>query len=150
LLVERLLVERFAAERFAAERFAAERFAAERFVVERFVDARLAPDCSVALRADDLRVDDLRVDDLRVDDLRVDDLRPALRGGGTLSPSSRASDRPIAIACSRLRTVPPCPCWPRFSVPRLRRCIAFSTLSDAPRLYFRVPDRLAAAIVPSR
>src|SRR5207237_792342 len=48
---------------------------------------------------------------------------------GTLPPSLRASDRPIAIACLRLVTFLPEP--PLFSVPRFFSCIAFSTLSPA-------------------
>jgi hypothetical protein len=53
---------------------------------------------------------------------------------GTLPPSARASDKPIAIACLRLVTFLPEP--PLFSVPRLRSCIAFSTLSEAFFPYF--------------
>lgn len=52
-------------------------------------------------------------------------------GGGTLAPFSRASDSPIAIACFRLVTRPPCPAFPRFSVPRFLRCIALSTDLEA-------------------
>jgi hypothetical protein len=43
---------------------------------------------------------------------------------GTLPPSFRASDSPIAIACFLLVTFLP---EPLFSVPFLRSCIAFST-----------------------
>ena len=46
---------------------------------------------------------------------------------GTFAPFSRASESPIAIACSRLFTVPPLPPRPRLSVPFLRRFIALST-----------------------
>jgi hypothetical protein len=46
---------------------------------------------------------------------------------GTLAPASRASDNPIAIACFLLVTF--LPDLPLFSVPCLRSCIAFSTLS---------------------
>src|SRR3954463_11138022 len=53
---------------------------------------------------------------------------------GTLPPSRRASESPIAIACLRLFTFLPEP--PLFSVPRLRSCIAFSTLSCAFFPYF--------------
>ena len=53
---------------------------------------------------------------------------------GTLPPSRRASDNPIAIACFRLVTFLPEP--PLFSVPRFRSCIAFSTLSCAFFPYF--------------
>jgi hypothetical protein len=48
---------------------------------------------------------------------------------GTLAPLRRASDRPIAIACLRLRTLRPE--RPLFSVPALRFFIARSTLSEA-------------------
>jgi hypothetical protein len=53
---------------------------------------------------------------------------------GTLPPSARASDRPMAMACLRLVTFLPEP--PLFSVPCLRSCMAFSTLSDAFFPYF--------------
>lgn len=48
----------------------------------------------------------------------------------------RASDNPIAIACSRLLTLPPLPDLPLRRVPFLRRRIALSTLLLAPLLYF--------------
>src|ERR1051325_2596683 len=48
---------------------------------------------------------------------------------GTLAPASRASDKPIAIACFLLVTF--LPDLPLLSVPCLRSCIAFSTLSWA-------------------
>jgi hypothetical protein len=47
---------------------------------------------------------------------------------GTVAPFSRASLKPIAIACLRLVTFPP---EPDFNVPRLRRRIALSTVLDA-------------------
>ena len=50
------------------------------------------------------------------------------RLGGTLAPFLRASLRPIAIACLRLRTRPP---EPERKVPRFRLRIALSTLVDA-------------------
>jgi hypothetical protein len=53
---------------------------------------------------------------------------------GTLPPSRRASERPIAIACLRLFTF--FPELPLLSVPCFRSCIAFSTLSDAFFPYF--------------
>jgi hypothetical protein len=64
------------------------------------------------------------------DALRLDAVRdpPRLLGDGTLPPFSRASLRPIAIACFRLFTLPP---EPLRSVPFLRRCIADSTVFDA-------------------
>jgi hypothetical protein len=43
---------------------------------------------------------------------------------GTFAPFCRASFRPIAIACFRLRTRPPVPSRPRLSVPFFRRRIA--------------------------
>src|ERR1039458_8714643 len=46
---------------------------------------------------------------------------------GTLAPLLRASDRPIAIACSRLFTTPPLPFFPERSSPRFSRCTAFLT-----------------------
>jgi hypothetical protein len=52
---------------------------------------------------------------------------------GTFAPFSRASLRPIAIACFRLFTRPP---DPLFSVPFFRRCIADSTRFDAALPYF--------------
>jgi hypothetical protein len=55
---------------------------------------------------------------------------------GTLPPSRRASESPIAIACLRLFTF--FPELPLFSVPCLRSCIAFSTLSSAFLPYFAI------------
>ena len=46
---------------------------------------------------------------------------------GTLAPFFRASESPIAIACSRLFTFPPWPDFPRLRVPFFRRCIALFT-----------------------
>jgi len=63
-------------------------------------------------------------------DFRVEDF-----GFGTFAPFSRASLRPIAIACFRLFTVRP---DPLLSVPVFRRCIADFTLLPAPRLYFAI------------
>src|SRR5690349_8565224 len=51
-------------------------------------------------------------------------LREELRFRGTFAPFLRASERPIAMACLRLLTLPPCPLLPRLSVPCLRRRIA--------------------------
>jgi hypothetical protein len=66
---------------------------------------------------------------------------------GTFAPFFRASDRPIAIACLRLFTVRPL--LPDLSVPLFRRRIALSTRFDAALPYFRRPEDLRAAIVPS-
>src|SRR2546422_885293 len=57
---------------------------------------------------------------------------PRLRG--TLAPARRASLRPMAIACLRLRTF--LPDRPERSVPRFRSRIARSTFFDAFLPYF--------------
>src|SRR6476646_1216842 len=67
--------------------------------------------------------------------------RPRWRG--TLAPSARASDKPIAIACFRLVTLFPDP--PLLSVPCLRSCIARSTLAAAFLLYLAIGCLLASA-----
>jgi hypothetical protein len=59
---------------------------------------------------------------------------------GTLAPSRRASDRPMAMACLRLVTF--CPELER-SVPRFFSPITSSTFADAFRLYFRPDDFFA-------
>ena len=46
---------------------------------------------------------------------------------GTLAPFLRASERPIAIACFRLVTLPPLPPLPERSVPRFSRRMALAT-----------------------
>jgi hypothetical protein len=98
-------------------------------------------------RDDVLRAAVLRAPPFRAVEPRLDALFPAARlreepprGGGTFAPFSRASESPIAIACLRLFTAPPCPAFPRFSVPRLRRRIALSTLFPAAREYRRPVD----------
>ncbi len=60
---------------------------------------------------------------------------------GTFLPLDRASDRPIAIACSRLFTFLP---LPDLSVPFFRRRIALSTSLLALSEYFRLEDFFAA------
>src|SRR5262249_52288490 len=55
---------------------------------------------------------------------------------GTLSPSLRASDRPIAIACFLLVTF--LPDRPLFNVPCFRSCMAFSTFLPAFLPYFAI------------
>jgi hypothetical protein len=81
------------------------------------------------------------------------------RLGGTFAPFFRASESPIAIAWSRLFTLPPRPDLPLLSVPRLRRRMALSTLLLAPLPYLRPLDfreldlrdeRFFAAIEPPR
>ena len=66
--------------------------------------------------------------------------RLPVRLRGTFAPFSRASDRPIAIACLRLFTRPPFPPGPLFNVPFFRRRIALSTRFDAALPYFRPLD----------
>jgi hypothetical protein len=97
----------------------------------------------------DLRDDDL--DEDRVDELRdpprevlrvlppADRRDEALRADGTLAPFLRASESPIAIACARLFTVPPCPDFPLFRVPCFFRCMALSTDLEAASPYRRPP-----------
>src|SRR5205807_1679051 len=67
---------------------------------------------------DDLRPEDFRLEDFLPEDFFFEDDFFA----GTLAPSRRASDKPIAIACLRLFTV--LPERPLFSLPRLRSCMA--------------------------
>jgi hypothetical protein len=54
---------------------------------------------------------------------------------GTFLPFLRAFDRPMAIACLRLFTLPARP--PLRAVPRLERRISRSTSRPAPREYLR-------------
>jgi hypothetical protein len=77
------------------------------------------------------RREDERVERDFPDVERRDVERERFLGDGTLAPFSRASDNPIAIACFRLVTFPPCPDFPRFKVPFLRRRIALSTDLEA-------------------
>ena len=69
----------------------------------------------------DFPADDRFDDDFFDEDFLRDDFF-----AGTLPPSRRASESPMAIACLRLFTV--LPERPLFSVPRLRSCIALRTL----------------------
>jgi len=64
--------------------------------------------------------------------------------GGTLSPSRRASDSPIAIACLGLRTLREEA--PLFNVPALRLRIARPTLADAFLEYFRAMSILPVSV----
>ena len=57
---------------------------------------------------------------------------------GTFLPFLRALDKPMAIACLRLLTLPPLPPLPLLAVPRLYRCISRLTSLPAPREYFRL------------
>jgi hypothetical protein len=81
------------------------------------------------LREEDFFEVDLRDEDFFDDDFFEDDFFEEDFFAGTLPPSRRASDRPIAMACFRLVTFLPEP--PLRSVPCLRSCIVFSTLSWA-------------------
>jgi hypothetical protein len=56
---------------------------------------------------------------------------------GTLAPFLRASERPIAIACFRLVTLPPLPPLPERSVPRFSRRMALATDLPAASPYLR-------------
>jgi hypothetical protein len=132
--VERLPVLRFVDERFVDERFVDERFVDERFALPRFAVLRFAAPRFAVLRFAVLRFAVLRFRPVRFD--------------GTFAPFSRASERPIAIACLRLVTRPPWPAFPRLSVPLFRRRIALSTDLPAPRPYLRPPDFFAAMSPP--
>ena len=66
-------------------------------------------------------------------------LRPVFFAG-TLAPSRRASERPMAMACLRLVTLLP---ELERSVPRFFSRITFSTFFDAFLPYFRPDDFLA-------
>jgi hypothetical protein len=73
-------------------------------------------------------------DDFFEDDFFDEDFFDDFFFDGTLPPSRRASESPMAMACLRLFTF--LPELPLFSVPCLRSCIAFSTLSCAFFPYF--------------
>src|SRR6185312_2135169 len=65
---------------------------------------------------------------------------------GTFLPLRRASDRPMAIACFLLFTVPPLPPLPRFSLPFFLRCMARLTSLPALLEYFlAIRDLLPAS-----
>ena len=71
-------------------------------------------------------VDFFAVDFFVVDFFAVDFFDEDFGGGGTLPPSRRASDKPIAIACFLLFTF-----WPELlrSFPSFNSCIVCSTFS---------------------
>jgi uncharacterized membrane protein len=56
---------------------------------------------------------------------------------GTFAPFLRASERPMAMACFLLFTLPPLPPLPERNVPLFFRRMALSTDLLAPLLYFR-------------
>jgi hypothetical protein len=109
---ELFLAGLFLAELFLAELFLAELFFAELFLAVLFFALLFFAGLFFALLF-----------------FAVLFLAPLFFAGGTLSPSRRASERPIAIACFLLVTFLPEP--PLRRVPCLRSCITFSTLSDA-------------------
>src|SRR5262249_32874788 len=74
-------------------------------------------------------------DDRRKANHRLFVLERLLRLAGTFLPFLRASERPMAMACLRLFTLPPLPPLPLFSVPVLRRCMALFTSLLALREY---------------
>jgi hypothetical protein len=80
---------------------------------------------------EDLLLEELPLEELLLEEPPLEDELPLELEDedflGAFEPSSRASERPIAIACLRLVTF--LPLRPLFSVPCLRSCIAFSTLS---------------------
>jgi hypothetical protein len=108
------------------------------FVEELFVERDFVERDFVDVDLRDFVLDDLREVEDFFDpvDFFEDDFFDADFLAGTLPPSARASERPIAIACLRLLTVLPEP--PLFNVPRFRSCIAFSTLSCAFCPYFAI------------
>jgi hypothetical protein len=57
---------------------------------------------------------------------------------GTLAPFFRASERPMAIACFRLFTLPPLPPFPDLNVPFFLRRIALFTDLPAARPYLAI------------
>lgn len=66
---------------------------------------------------------------------------------GTFAPFLRASERPMAIACLRLFTVPPFPPRPDLRVPLFSRCIALFTLLPAAFPYLRPLEDFRFAII---
>jgi hypothetical protein len=96
------------------------RFALLFFVPLLFLDPPV-----LARLVDDFFVLDFFDDDFFDEDFFDEDFFAA----GTLPPSARASDSPMAMACLRLVTFLPEP--PLRSVPAFRSCIVFSTFSLA-------------------
>ena len=102
----------------------------------RLLDLRLLVFLPGVLRLLDLRLLDLRLLDFLLPDFLLDDFFLADFFDGTFAPASRASDKPIAIACFLLFTV--LPERPLFSVPRLRSCMARFTFAPALLPYFAI------------
>jgi hypothetical protein len=99
------------------------------FLVALFLEAAF-------LGADFLVADFLEADFLEADFLEAG--LPALFFLGTLAPFSRASDNPMAIACSRLFTFPPLPPGPERREPFFFLLIALSTDLEAPFEYLGI------------
>ena len=74
-----------------------------------------------------------------------DDFFDEERLRGTFAPFSRASERPMAIACFRLVTFRPL--RPLLSVPDFRLCIARLTLLPADLPYLRPPELFFRAAI---
>jgi hypothetical protein len=136
LALDFLALDRFVLDRFVLDFLALDRFALDFLALDFFADDFLADDFFAAARFEPPRFAAPRFAAPRVD--------------GTFAPSSRASESPIAIACSRLVTLPPRPPRPRFSVPDFRFAIARFTDLPAALPYFRPPDRFVAAMSPPR
>jgi len=66
---------------------------------------------------------------------------------GTRAPFLRASERPIAMACFLLFTLPPLPPRPERKVPFFLRRIALATVFPAPLLYLRRLDFFFAGML---
>jgi hypothetical protein len=109
------------------------------FLLERLLDERFAEDFRAEERL--LVLFFLAPPVLAVERLLPDVLLLRLRG--TFAPFSRASERPIAIACLRLFTFRP---EPLLRVPDFRLCIARLTLFPAALPYLRPPELFFAAI----
>jgi hypothetical protein len=123
-------------------------FLADDFPADFFADF-LPLDFLADFFAGDLLVADFLavfVDDFLPLDLLADFFADFFRGG-TLPPSRRASESPIAIACLRLVTFLPEP--PLRNVPSLRSCIARLTFACAFLPYFAIVSSLRSSGRPS-
>ena len=133
---------RFVEARFVELRFVEDFFAAVFFVAVLFVADFLAADFPVlvfrlaVLRADVLRAVFFVAVLREAEDFLAAVFRPAFLPAdffGTFSPSSLASESPMAMACFLDFTLPP---EPLFNFPCLYSRITFSTFRPAPLEYF--------------
>jgi hypothetical protein len=92
-------------------------------------------DFRAVLLREDFFLEDFFADDFVFGDFLFEDFFDDFFLGGTLLPSRRASESPMAIACLRLLTF--LPDLPLFNVPALRSRIARATFADALREYLR-------------